>query len=62
VFTTVTIWLQLVLLPQGSVISHVCVMNCGQIPLVALPVGVIVTLVPQQEEAVGVSNDKLAAH
>jgi hypothetical protein len=63
VFTTVTIWLHVLLLPQASVISHVCLMNCGQTPLVTMPVDVMSRLVTrpvvvkislvQQVEAVG---------
>jgi hypothetical protein len=62
--TTVTVWLQLVLLPQPSVINHVCVMAiCGQAPLVTVPVGIMLTLavlpvelLVQQDDAVGVSK------
>jgi len=38
---TVTVWLQLVLLPHASVISQLRVMTCGQTPLVTVPVKVI---------------------
>src|ERR1035441_4660769 len=55
--TTVTIWLHVLLLPQASVNSQVRVMTGWQgPPLVAVLVEVMVTLLPQHEEAVGRSN------
>src|ERR1017187_3144393 len=57
VFTTVTVWLHLLLLPQASVNSQVRVMTHGQGALLVtvLTTG-IVTLLPQQEEPTGRSN------
>ncbi len=48
VSTTVTVWLQVLVLPHESVASHVCVMTCGQVPFVTVLNTVIVTLVPLQ--------------
>jgi hypothetical protein len=71
VFTTITIWLQVLLLPQASVISQVSVMNCGQTPLVTMPVELMITLVTtpdevntllQQDEADGRSNVQALPH
>jgi hypothetical protein len=60
VSTTVTTWLQVLLSPQASVISHVLVMNFGHTPLVTVLIEVISTLVVvplkllvQQDVAVG---------
>src|ERR1039458_3461252 len=54
---TVTIWLQVLLLPQASVNCQVRVMTGWQgPPLVMVLVEVMVTLLPQHEEAVGRSN------
>jgi hypothetical protein len=72
VFSTVTVWLQVALLPQASVISQVWVMICGQTPLVTVPVGVmstlvttpvaVITLLPQQVAASGGSNVQALPH
>jgi hypothetical protein len=58
--STVTTWLQVLLSPQASVISHVLVMICGQTPLVTVLIEVMSTLVlvplkllVQQDVAVG---------
>src|ERR1035437_10022494 len=67
---TVTVWLQLVLSPHPSIICQVLVMaSCGQAPLVTRPVGMISTLVwtpatllVQQVETVGRSNDQVLPH
>src|ERR1041384_2479676 len=70
---TVTVWLQLVLLPQPSLIDQFSVMvSCGQAPLVTKPFELISTLVKtpvevttclvQQVEAVGVSNVQVLPH
>ena len=71
VFITVTVWLQVSLLPQASVISQVWVMNCGQTPLVTMLVEVMTTLVAtpvevntlvQQDEATGRSKVQALPH
>ena len=54
---TVTVWLQLVVLPQQSEMSQVRVETNGVKGLVTVPKTVIVTFVPQQAStAVGGSN------
>ena len=55
--TTVTIWLQVLVLPQRSVTVQVRVITCGHTPLVAV-VEVRVTLVPLQL-SVATSTSKL---
>jgi hypothetical protein len=63
----VTVWLQLVLLPQPSMSVQFCVIvSCGHVPLVIVPVDVMSTLVntpvgstiplAQQVDAIGASN------
>jgi hypothetical protein len=66
---TVTVWLQVPLLPQPSVMSQVWVMYCGQAPLVTMPRGVTMMLVNvpaiwlvQQVVAVGGSNVQALLH
>jgi hypothetical protein len=67
---TVTVWLQLVLLPQPSIIDHVSVMvTVGQEPLLTTTPGVtrILVLVPamvlvQQVVTTGRSNDHAVPH
>ena len=69
---TVTVWLQVPLLPQPSVISQVWVMYCGQVPLVTMPRDVIRMLVNvpadvvnclgQHVVAVGGSNVQVLLH
>src|SRR5258707_10420316 len=54
VSTTVTVWLQVFVLPEQSAASQVRVMTCGQIPLVTVPKMLRVTLAPlQASTAVG---------
>src|SRR5215471_10998789 len=56
VFITVTVWLQLLLLPHASVATHVRVTTIGHMPLVAV-VKVSVTLAPlQASDTVGSSK------
>ena len=59
VSTTVTVWLQVLLLPQSSVTSQFWVMNFGQTPCVTILPTVIAILAPQQLFAVGRSNAHL---
>ena len=50
VSTTVTIWLQMLLLLQPSLICQVWVITFGQLPFVARPSEAMVMLVPQQNK------------
>src|ERR1017187_4627503 len=59
---TVTVWSQMAALLQPSVNSHVSVMAIGHVPLVTKPIGVMVTLLLQQDEAVGGSNVQFESH
>jgi hypothetical protein len=56
--STVTVWLQELLLPQVSVTTQVRVMTLGQTPLVTVPRTAIVKLVPQHE-GVAVGGSKI---
>src|SRR5437867_85193 len=62
--TTVTSWLQVLLLPQQSVAAHVRLMSCGHVPgFVTVLRIVMVTLVPQQASAaVGGSKPQGVPH
>jgi hypothetical protein len=71
VFTTVTVWLQVLVSPQASAISQVSVIRFEQVPLVtrlawvmSTLVGVVVPVkkVVQQDEATGGSNAQLLPH
>ena len=62
VLTTVTVWLHVAVLLQASVISQVCVKYCGQKPLVTAPVGMMVRLLPHEEEADGGSKAQMLPH
>ena len=60
---TVTVWLQVLLLPQQSVACQVRVMDTGQRPLVKVLSTVMVTFVPQQaSKAVGSSKLQVEPH
>src|ERR1039457_2291956 len=62
-FTTVTVWLQVLVLPQASVASQVWMITCGQTPLVMVLTTVIATFVPlQASEAVGASKLHAVPH
>ena len=60
--TTVTVWLQMARLLQPSVTRQVCVRICGHVPVVTVASGVMVTLLVQQDEAVGGSNVQFESH
>ena len=61
--TTVTVWVQVLLLVQQSVATQVRVMTVGHEPLVTVVREVMVTFVPQQASvAVGVSKDQTLPH
>ena len=60
--TTVTVWSQMAELLHESVINQVRVMTCGHEPLVKVLSGVMVILLPQQDEAVGRSKFQFVSH
>src|SRR5262245_55784156 len=63
VSTTVTVWLHVELLVQGSVAFHVRVMRVGHAPFVTVSRTVTVTLVPLQTSlALGSSKLQIAPH
>src|SRR5262249_15499150 len=62
VSTTVTTWLQLAMFPTQSVINHVCVINCGQLPLVTVFTTAMLTVGQQGDEAIGESNVQPEPH
>ena len=63
VSTTVTVWLQVFELPQGSVATQVRVMICGQVPLVSVLRIVMAALTPLQTSlALGESKLQAVPH
>ena len=61
VSTTVTVWLQRLLLPQASVNNQDRVMTCGHIPLVTVA-ETLVTLVQQLLRTLGVPKSHAEPH